>query len=147
MILKMILGKGARGLLSYISNPTKTNHNHTQPFFSNMAGQSARELSKEVAVLRRLKPNLKMAVAHLVLSHDPNDRPLTEAEWRHAISTALKTHGAEEAAFCSYLHLDTNHIHTHVFTCESCPVGRQSAIRIPTEKMRLLHASSKRSSN
>lgn len=147
MIIKQIIGAATLGLVSYISTPAKTGHNNTQPFFSNMAGRSARELSKEVGILRKLRPNLNKAVAHLVLSHDPSDRPLTEAEWKHAISLALKTHGAEEAMFCSYLHKDTDHIHTHTFTCESCQMGRPSATHIPTEKMSLLHASLNGSSN
>lgn len=147
MILKMMLGTGARGLLEYLSNPTKTTHNNTHPFATNMAGLTPRELSKEVSALRKLRGNLKKAVAHMVISHDPNDRPLSEVEWKDAISIALKKHGAGEAAFCSYLHLDTAHIHAHVFICESCPVGRLSATRILTEKTRKLLASLKRSSN
>jgi len=113
MILKMMLGKGARGLLSYISNIEKTGS--SKPFFSNMAGTSPRELSAEVAALRKLRPNLSKAVGHLVLSADPRDGALSESEWRQAITIALKAHGAEQAAFAAYRHADTDHDHAHVF--------------------------------
>lgn len=113
MILKMILGKGARGLLSYISNPEKTGS--ARPFFSNMAGTTPREIAAEAAALRRLRPNLSRAVGHLVLSADPLDGALSESEWQEAITTALEAHGAEQAAFAAYRHTDTDHHHTHVF--------------------------------
>ena len=115
MILKIKLGGGARGLLNYISQTSKTTHTHTRPFFSNMAGRTPRELAAEVAALRRLKPNLGKAVAHLSLSSDPADRPLTDEEWKAAVTTALAGHGASQAAFCAYRHQDTEHDHTHVF--------------------------------
>lgn len=124
MILKALLGTSAQGLLLYISKESKTGHNHTYPFFTNMAGQTPKELAKEIGSLRRQRPNLKKAVAHLVLSHDPTDRKLTEIEWKHAISVALKIHGADQAAFCSYRHHDTAHDHTHVFYCRVLPGGQ-----------------------
>ena len=115
MILKVVIGSGARGLLSYISGQSKTGSAHQIPFFTNMAGQTVRELSKEISALRRQRPNLKKAIAHVILSHDPKDRLLTDEEWKHAISVALKAHGAEDAVFAAYTHSDTNHPHAHVF--------------------------------
>lgn len=115
MILKVVIGSGARGLLSYISSQSKTGNGDEKPFFTNMAGQSVRELSKEISALRKLRPNLKKAVAHVILSHDPNDRVLSDEEWKHAISVSLKAHGAEDAQFAAYTHKDTNHQHCHLF--------------------------------
>lgn len=115
MILKMIIGKGARGLINYVSQTSKTGHNHTRPFFTNMAGSTPRELSAEVSALRKLKPNLGRAVAHLVLASDPKDRALTDDEWRAAVQIALAEHGADQAAFAAWRHADTAHHHTHVF--------------------------------
>ena len=146
MILKMIVGRGARGLLNYISRPDKTTLGDTRPFFTNMAGTTPRELAAEVSALRRLRPNLGREVAHLALSSDPRDRRLTEKEWQQAIQTALKIHGADQAAFAAYRHHDAAHDHTHVFFCESCPMGRWSATRTTLEKTRPLPASSNRSS-
>lgn len=124
MILKIKIGGGARGLLNYISQTSKTTHEHTRPFFTNMAGSTPRELAAEVSGLRKLKPNLSKAIAHLSLSADLNDRPLTEDEWRLAISTALTAHGADAAPFAAYQHHDTAHQHTHVFFCESQALGK-----------------------
>ena len=146
MILKIKIGSGARGLLNYISQASKTAHDHTRPFFTNMGGQTPRELAAEVAALRKLKPNLGKAVAHLSLSADLKDRALNDDEWRRAVTAALAAHGAADAAFAAYRHNDTAHDHTHVFFCESCPLGRSSATRITLEKTRQLRASLNRSS-
>lgn len=116
-MLNMTIGRGVRGVLNYISRPDKTKHDHTRPFFSNMAGETPRELSREAAALRRLRPNLRRVVAHLSLSSDPRDRRLTEEEWKAAVTTALRTHGAQDAAFAAYRHHDTDHDHTHIFFC------------------------------
>ena len=100
MILKIKTGKGSRGILNYIS----AGAGKSAPMFSNMVGQTPRELAREVAALRSLRPNLGRAAAHLILAHDPGQRPLTEAEWREALEIALKEHGAEGVPFASYMH-------------------------------------------
>jgi hypothetical protein len=123
MILKIKIGRGARGLLSYISQPSKTAHNNTRPFYSNMAGATPRELSAEVAALRKLKPNLTRAVGHLMISPDQKDRQLSQVEWEKAIDIALAEHGASEAAFAGYVHRDTGCAHAHVFFLRVLPDG------------------------
>jgi len=100
MILKIKTGKGSRGVLNYIS----AGAGQAAPTFTNMAGQTPRELAREVAALRSLRPNLGKAAAHLILAHDPNQRPLTEAEWRGALEIALKEHGAEGVPYAAYMH-------------------------------------------
>lgn len=100
MILKFKTGKGARGLLNYIS----AGAGQQAPMFTNMAGSTPRALAREVAALRSLRPNLGKAAAHLVLAHDPGQRPLTEAEWREALEIALKAHEAEGVPFAAYMH-------------------------------------------
>ena len=124
MILKIKIGSGARGLLNYISQTSKTTHEHTRPFFTNMAGQTPRELAAEVSALRKLKPNLSKAIAHLSLSADLKDRALSEREWSQAVRTALAAHGAQNAPFAAYRHHDTAHDHTHVFFCALRVMGR-----------------------
>ena len=116
MILKQVIGRGTRGLLNYISQPIKTDHNHTHPFFTNMAGQTPRELATEVASLRKLRPNLARAVGHLIISNDPRDRFLSDQEMQHVVSLALNQIGAGQAAFAAYRHADTEHQHTHIFS-------------------------------
>lgn len=119
MILKMTIGRGVRGVVNYISTPHKTDKPSTAPLFTNMAGRTARELAREVAALRKSKPGLGKAAAHLMLSQDPNDRPLTDGEWERALQLALQGHGAQDAPYAAYLHVDREHQHLHVFFCES----------------------------
>ena len=123
MILKQVIGRGGRGLLNYISQPSKTDHNHTRPFLSNMAGSNPRELAREFASIRKLRPNLARAVGHLILSTDPTDRVLSAQEWQQTVSLAMAEIGAGEAAFAAYQHHDTDHTHTHVFFRELLPQG------------------------
>lgn len=112
MILKFKTGKGARGLLDYIASGA----GQTLPTFTNMAGQTPRELAREVAALRSLRPNLGKAAAHLILAHDPSQRPLTEAEWREALEIALKEHGAEGVPYAAYMHEEGGGgMHLHCF--------------------------------
>lgn len=115
MILKMVLGRGARGVLDYISTAHKTDKPNTAPLFTNMVGQNARLLAKEIAALRRSKPNLGKAAAHLILSQDPSDRKLTNQEWARALQLALQGHDAQDAPFAAYLHTDREHQHLHCF--------------------------------
>ena len=93
------------------------------PFFTNMAGRTQRELAKEIGTLRRLRPNLTKAVSHLILSHDPTQRELTEKEWKAAIQIALNEHGAGEAAFASWIHADTQVRHCHLIFCRILPTA------------------------
>lgn len=119
MILKHKTGKGARGLLTYIA----AGSDQAAPMFTNMAGQTPRELAREVAALRSLRPKLGKAVAHLILSHDPSQRELTEAEWREALDLALAEHGAQNVPYAAYMHTDKAHQHLHVFFYASMPQG------------------------
>lgn len=111
MILKFKTGKGARGLLTYIA----AGADQVTPVFTNMAGSNPRELAREVAALRSLRPKLGKAVGHLILSHDPSQKTLTEAEWREALDVALAEHDAEKAPYAAWMHQDKEHIHLHVF--------------------------------
>jgi Relaxase/Mobilisation nuclease domain len=114
----MVLGRGFRGVIQYAAAAAKsTTSDHggsVRPFFTNMAGSSPRELSAEFGVLRKLRPNLTKAVGHLILGHDPTQRPLRQEEWKEAIKIALSEHGASDALFASWQHHDTKSAHVHV---------------------------------
>lgn len=114
----MILGRGFRGALNYVSAVAKsatTDHKGSlPPFFTNMAGRTSKELAAEFGTLRKLRPNLTKAAGHLILAHDPTQKQLTESEWKEAISIALNTHGADQAAFAAWQHFDTGTSHCHV---------------------------------
>jgi hypothetical protein len=139
MILKIIVGRGARGVLNYISSAHKTDKPNTAPLFTNMVGKTARELSNEVAALRRSKPKLGKAAAHLILSQDPGDRKLTDKEWARALQLALQGHDAQDAPFAAYLHTDREHQHLHCFFCESGmtePSCRTAKVTAKTRRLR-----------
>lgn len=144
MILKIVMGRGARSLLDYISTAHKTDKSCTTPMFTNMAGQNSRELAREVAALRRSKPGLGKVAAHLMLSHDPNDRKLTNKEWERALQLALQGHGAENAPHAAYLHIDKEHQHLHAFFCESDTMDQPCLITKTTTGMPLQHVELKR---
>lgn len=96
-------------------------HRHAPPTFSNFAGSTPRQISAEFAALRKIKPGLKKAVGHLILSPGPGDRMLSKEEWQKAIDIVLEAHGASETAFAGYLHSDTAFHHCHLFFREYTP--------------------------
>lgn len=114
MILKFQTIKGHAGdvrVLSYI----QAGSDQVAPLFTNMAGGSIQELAREVAALRGLRPKLNKAGAHLILNHSPDQRALTEAEWRESLEIALAEHGAQDAPYAAYMHSDKEHQHLHVY--------------------------------
>jgi hypothetical protein len=122
VILKFKTVKGHSGdvrVLSYIQAGAE----QAAPMFSNMAGGSVQELIREVAALRSLRPKLNKAGAHLIMSHDPSQRALTEAEWREALDIALAAHGAEGCPYAAWLHTEKEHIHLHVYLLRIRPDG------------------------
>ena len=135
MILKIVLGKGARALLNYVSQLYKSADHpgqvskrgepkqHAPPTFSTFAGTTPREIAAEFAALRLLKPNLGKAVGHLILSPGPTDRVLSKDEWQTALNIALQGHGAGGAPHAAYLHIDTGNPHLHVFFSRILPSG------------------------
>ena len=136
MILKIVLGKGARGLLNYVSQLSKSAHHphpahkrgepkpSAQPTFTNFAGSTPRQIATEFSALRLLKPNLTKAVGHLILSPGPTDRALTRVEWQQALDIALASHGALNTPHAAWLHADTDLQHLHVFFSRILPSGQ-----------------------
>ena len=137
MILKIVIGRGARGLLNYIAQLSKSPAHHPQltqkrgepkpsapPTFSNFAGSTPRQIAAEFSALRLLKPGLNKAVGHLIISPGPNDRALTRGEWQAALQIALQGHGASGAPHAAWLHSDTDNPHLHVFFSRILPTGQ-----------------------
>lgn len=108
------IGRGARGLLGYISQVEKTGSD--LPFMTNMVGVdgdlSPRSLSAEFKSIRRLKPNLSRAVAHLIVSCGNG---LSGDQLKMAINTTLRVNGYENSMYAAFLHKDTAHEHIHIF--------------------------------
>ena len=106
------------------------------PTFSTFAGTTPREISAEFGALRKMKPNLGKAVAHLILSPGPEDRVLSKDEWKRALDLALAEHGAAEAPHAAYLHSDTDHPHLHVFYSRITPKGEVISDSLSYQKNR-----------
>ena len=114
MILKMIVGRGFRGVDSYV-----TGKPDARVLATNMGGQTPRERAREISGLRSSNPGLGKAAGHLVLSHDPSLPDLTDEEWRHAIDVARAEHDLRDAPFMAVLHQDADHRHVHLFSTHS----------------------------
>lgn len=108
------IGRGARGLLDYISQVEKTGSDH--PFMTNMVGVngdlSPRSLAAEFKSIRRLKPNLSRAVAHLVVSCGNG---LSSDQLKVAIETTLRVNGYGNSMYAAFVHIDTAREHIHIF--------------------------------
>lgn len=111
-------GRSFRGLVDYQSERgANIDGAITQlPIFTNMLGRTPRELSREMAVIRRLRPGLNAAVGHLQIC--PSRALKTKEEWIEAVQTAFDAHGIHDAPFVCYLHSEgdgkTNHAHLHI---------------------------------
>lgn len=115
MILKIKAGEGGRGLLNYIAEGA----GQLQPMLTSMAGGTPRELAAEAGILRRMRPGLKKAIGHLMLSQDPGEPDLTPEQWQEALQIAFKHHfgdAADRLQFAAYQHHEPGgHQHLHVF--------------------------------
>lgn len=110
-ILKFKTGKAARGLLEYQAQGA----GHAVPDFTNMSGQNPRELAREFGRLRSMRPGLKKAIAHIIISHDPSQRELTREEWDESLQIALEEHGLSNVPYAAYMHQEPGgHVHMHI---------------------------------
>lgn len=116
-ILKIKIGSSFRGLLNYQSERAcgidgiKTG----QPIYTNMVGKTPRALAREISIIRRLRPGLNKAVAHLMIC--PEKALENKEEWQKAIQIAFREHGfnQENTPYVAYLHADgEEHPHLHV---------------------------------
>lgn len=109
MFIKMIVGEGFRGAAEYAAEGAGMR----APAWTNMEGQSPRELSKEISALRSARSRLKRAVGHVILSHDPSDRRLNDDEFRRAIEIAREELGLDKSPYAAWPHDETEHQHVH----------------------------------
>ena len=119
MITKVIKGKGFEGVASY----NLTGVGRTM-IGGNMAGRTSNELSKEVGQLRKLRPSLDRAVAHLILSAAPEDPYLDSATWCEIAETLLKDLGLQACPHIIVRHSDTDHQHIHIVCLRIGPDGK-----------------------
>lgn len=114
--MKIKIGSSFRGLLKYQSERAcgidgiKTG----QPLCTNMVGKTPRALSREISIVRGLRPRLNKAVAHLMIC--PANPLAAIEEWERALQIAFQEHGINqnETPYVAYLHADGEHPHLHV---------------------------------
>lgn len=84
MIEKIRKGKGARGLAEYLL-ASKDHNGDLRPradiIGGTLAGRNPRELAAEIGMLRRMRPNLQIAVGHASLRVPEDERVLSDREW------------------------------------------------------------------
>lgn len=129
MIVKIVKGRSARGLLSYLARSSKDRVG-IPPFATNLAGQTVREWSAQVSAIRSLKPCRRTSVVrHLVMSL-PSGQKLDIEGWSRAVEIARTHHGFSGAPWAAFRHEDTCHDHVHVFFWDSTP--RETGLMMAT---------------
>ncbi len=127
MIVKATSGSGFLGTLLYLF------HGHREEaggdkdariIGGNMAGETARQLSREFGQLRKLRPSLGKAVAHFSLSFSPEERSLNDEELGQIAGEFLAGMGFEQAAYVCVRHHDTEHQHAHIVACRASLDGK-----------------------
>ena len=109
MIVKATGGRGFLGTLLYVLHGRRDDPNTKGAHLigGNMAGDSARILSREFGHLRRLRPTLGKAVAHFSLSFSPEERPLSDAELASIAAEFMDGMDFKNAPFVVVRHKDT----------------------------------------
>lgn len=119
MIVKVIKGRSFVGAATYAYKGDGQN-----VIGGNMAGITPREWSKEVGQLRRLRPSLDRAVAHLILSAAPEDPHLDSATWCEIAEIFLEDLGLQACPHIIFRHTDTDHQHLHITCLRIGPDGK-----------------------
>ena len=118
MIAKITRGSGFRGTLVYTLAP----EHQPEIVGGNMAGENARDLAREFAAVRQLRPDVEKPVIHTSLSFDPGregrpgDRHLTHAELGRISADYLKRMGydLDRLQWVAIHHRDKDHQHVHL---------------------------------
>lgn len=105
-------GCGFRGLSEYLLR-----NGRGQIVAGPVAGRSARELSHEFGLLRRLNPKLRQAVVHFSISPAPGDPAFTDSQWQALAERFMCDLGYADAPWVGVIHRDTDHVHLHVMGC------------------------------
>jgi len=113
---KTVRGSGFRGLLDYqfrIGKPPEIQAK-AKLIYSNMAGETPRELAKEFGQARKLRTDIKKPVWHCSLNL-PAGEILDETKWREVVDSFLEKMEVDPSnQFCIIHHGDTSHDHVHI---------------------------------
>lgn len=110
MIGKHTLGRGFRGLLSYLLREGMPGREDEAILLGgNLSGRNARELAREFGVFRRLNPDVSRPVFHASLRL-PAGESLSDAQWLDAAGAFLARMGYTDSAYVVIRHPE-HHIH------------------------------------
>ena len=118
MKAKIGRGNGFRGLLNYVFGEDKhgrLSDKQAESVGGNMVGMCAADLSKEFAVVRKLRPDIKNPVWHCSLSL-PKGEKLSAEEWDAVSQDFMKSMGfdTDRYQYTVVRHSDTDHDHAHI---------------------------------
>jgi hypothetical protein len=109
MIGKVLKGRSFRGLLDYLAGKPGA-----RLLGGNMEGTTPRELARELAAVRALRPTVRRPVRHIPLRL-PYDERLTDAQWRRIADRVLAGLGYVNSPYSLYLHpQDPGGEHLHI---------------------------------
>lgn len=112
MIASISKGTSSRGLLTYIvGDPAEPRGVRVA---GNMAGRTIRELAAEFGLVRKMRPTLGRAIAHVSLSLPAEDRHPTPAEWAAMAESFIVEMGFTDCPWVAFEHTDTEHHHIHL---------------------------------
>ncbi|EJG1698312.1 relaxase/mobilization nuclease domain-containing protein [Vibrio parahaemolyticus] len=111
MKAKVNRGNGFRGLANYILDSVKG----AELLGGNMSGKNSRELAKEFAVCRKLRPNIKRPAWHVSLAL-PAGENIDDSMWCNVAQRFLEEMGVDINMHQYFLgkHSDTNNEHIHI---------------------------------
>lgn len=117
LLAKVFKGGGFRGLFNYLRDGKKDKPRIPpgEIIGGNLAGQDPRELSAELAAVRRLRPACKRPVLHVSLSLPPG-QDLTPEQWQQAATTWMEKMGIDAGRHphVLYKHNETGKRHIHL---------------------------------
>ena len=117
MKAKVSRGGGFRGALNYVFDVGKdaTHTKNAERVGGNMAGNDPRELSREFAAVRRLRPDIGKPVWHCSLSLPPGER-LSAEKWEAVATDFMQRMGfdPDTTPWVAVRHQDTDKDHIHI---------------------------------
>lgn len=121
MIGKIIKSENFRATLKYVLQKEKG-----ELISGNMGGRNTDELSEEFRIIRGLRPNLKKACSHVILSiphRDDYHEHLDDEQFTEIAERWLDLMGYSGSQYAIARHNDTNHEHLHIVTNRVRPDG------------------------
>ena len=121
MIGKIIKSENFRATLKYVLQKEKG-----ELISGNMGGRNVNELSDEFLLIRGLRPNLKKACSHIILSiphRDDYHEHLDDERFTEIAERWLEEMGYSGSQYAIARHHDTKHEHLHIIANRIRPDG------------------------